>query len=60
MSTEQIEKLVDSMELDHAVSAIASVMKKLWPILDENIRVKFVMSLVGESGQDSLASMVHL
>jgi hypothetical protein len=60
MSKEQIEMFVDSMEPEQAVSAIASIMKKLWPVLDEGIRVKFVRSLVGESGQDNLASLVHL
>lgn len=60
MNTEQLEKLTDGMEPEQAVSAVASIMKKLWPVLDEDMRVKFVMSLVGDSDQDSLASMVHL
>jgi hypothetical protein len=60
MSTDEIEKLAESMEPEQAASAIASVMKKLWPVLDEGTRINFVVYLVGESGQDSLTSLVHL
>jgi hypothetical protein len=55
-----MQKLVDEMEPAQAASAIAVVMKKLWPVLDEDARIKFVMSLVGESGQDNVTSLVHL
>lgn len=60
MSMNKIQKLVDIMEPEQAASSIALVMKKLWPVLGENARIKFVMSLVGESGADKVASLVHL
>lgn len=60
MSTDKITKLVDSMEPEQAASAIALVMKKLWSVLGEDARLKFVTNLVGDSGQDKVASLVHL
>jgi hypothetical protein len=47
------------MDPEAAASEIALVMKKLFPILSEEARFKFVESLVGDSGGDKLTSMVH-
>jgi len=55
-----IQKLLDDMEPAQAASEIAVVMKKLWPVLDEDARIRFVMGLVGEAGQDNVTSLVHL
>lgn len=60
MSVDKIQELVNSMNPDEAASAIALVMKNLFPLLDEEARLKFVMNLVGESGEDKVASLVHL
>jgi len=60
MSVDKIQQLVNSMNPDEAASAIALVMKNLFPLLDEEARLKFVMNLVGESGEDKVASLVHL
>ena len=60
MSVDKIQELVDTMEPKEAVSAIGLVMKTLSPVLDEEDRLTFVMSLVGESPEDKVASLVHL
>jgi len=60
MSADGIQELVNSMDPEDAAVAIAFVMKKLFPLLDESARIKFVMNLVGDSGEDEVASLVHL
>ena len=34
--------------------------KDLFPLLDEDARTRFVMNLVGDSGDDKVSSLVHL
>ncbi len=60
MSRSDIQQIVDRMDPEEAASAIARVLKELFPLLDDEARMKFVMNLVGESGEDKVASLVHL
>jgi hypothetical protein len=60
MSATKIDELVDRMEPEKAAAELARVIKKLFPLLEEEARLNFVMNLMGESGEDKLASMVHL
>ncbi len=60
MSIDKIQKIVNSMGPEEAASAIGLVMKNLFPLLDEEARLKFVMNLVGEPAEDKVASLVHL
>ncbi|MGD9075588.1 MAG: hypothetical protein PVJ69_10280 [Desulfobacteraceae bacterium] len=60
MSASKIGELVDSMDPEKAAAELAHVIKKLFPLLGEEARLSFVMNLVGESGQDKVASLVHL
>ena len=60
MSASKIEELVNSMAPEEAVEELALAMKKLFPVLGEEARLRFVMNLVGDSGEDKVASMVHL
>jgi hypothetical protein len=60
MSPSKIEELVDSMEPEKAAAELAGVIKKLFPLLGEEEQLSFVMNLVGESGEDKVASLVHL
>jgi hypothetical protein len=60
MSASKIAEIVDSMEPEKAAAELARVIKKLFPLLEEEARLNFVMNLMGESGEDKLASMVHL
>lgn len=60
MSASKIAEIVDSMEPEKAAAELARMIKKLFPLLGEEARLDFVMNLVEESGEDKLASMVHL
>lgn len=60
MSVDKIQSLINDMEPQEAASALAFVIKGLFPLLDEDIRIKFVMDLIGDSGEDKVSSLVHL
>jgi hypothetical protein len=60
MSVDKIQELVNNMEPQEAASALASVVKDLFPLLNEDTRIKFVMDLIGDSGDDKVSSLVHL
>ena len=48
------------MTPQEAASALSLVIKNLFPLLDEDARTRFVMNLVGDSGDDKVTSLVHL
>jgi hypothetical protein len=60
MSVDKIQELVNNMEPQEAASALALVIKNLFPLLDEDSRIKFIMDLIGDSGDDKVSSLVHL
>ena len=60
MSVEQIQSLIDTMDPKEAASTIAHILKKLFPLLDEDARLQFVMNLIGDAATDKVASLVHL
>jgi len=60
MSVGKIQLLVNNMAPQEAASALTSVIKNLFPLLDEDARIRFVMNLVGDSGDDKISSLVHL
>ncbi|MGD8230254.1 MAG: hypothetical protein PVH82_15565 [Desulfobacteraceae bacterium] len=60
MGTSKIGEIIDSMEPEKAAAELARMIKKLFPLLGEEARLSFIMNLVGDSGEDKLASMVHL
>jgi len=60
VSKNDIQQIVDRMDPEEAASAIALVTKRLFPLLNEEARLKFIMSLGGDSGEDKVGSLVHL
>lgn len=60
MSVDKIQSLVNNMTPQEAASALSLVIKNLFPLLDEDARTRFVMNLVGDSGDDKVTSLVHL
>ena len=60
MTVDKIQELVKNMEPKGAASAIALALKGLFPLLDEDARLRFVVELIGDSGDDEVASLVHL
>lgn len=60
MNAGKIQELVNKMEPQEAASAIAFILKDLFVLLDEDARIRFVMNLIGDSGDDKVTSLVHL
>ena len=60
MSVDKIQELVNNMEPQKAASALSFVLKDLFPLLDEDARIRFIMSLIGDSGDDKVTGLVHL
>ncbi len=54
-----IEKTVDRMEPEQAIVEISAVLKKLFPLLNEETRADFMFRLVGDSADDKVSSLVH-
>ena len=55
-----IEKVFSRLDPEDAANQTAIALKQLLPLLDEEGRTRFIMNLLGETGQDKISSMVHL
>jgi hypothetical protein len=60
MSQEKIQQLIETMEPQEALQAIAQVVRNLFSVLGEEAWQEFVVTLVGETAADRTAGMVHL
>jgi hypothetical protein len=60
MSPEKLQQLIETMEPQEALQAIAQVVRKLFSLLGEEAWQDFVVTLVGETATDRTAGMVHL
>ncbi|GAB6190729.1 hypothetical protein JCM39068_04780 [Desulfocastanea catecholica] len=56
----EIARILTTMDPEEAATQTAAALKQLLPLLGEEGRNQFIMNLLGESGQDKIASMVHL
>ena len=56
----EIEKILNSLDPAEAATQTAAALKQLLPLLGEEGRNRFIMNLLGETGQDKISSMVHL
>ncbi|MBC8317100.1 MAG: hypothetical protein H8E41_04285 [Desulfobulbaceae bacterium] len=56
----EIEKIIDQMEPEDALKAIAEVADKLLSHTSDEARLDFVVSLIGDTGADKISSMVNL
>jgi hypothetical protein len=56
----EIARILNTMDPEDAATQTAAALKQLLPLLGEEGRNQFIMNLLGESGQDKIASMVHL
>lgn len=57
---DQIRQLIDSMDPQEAAAEISQAMKKLFPLLTEEVRLEFIMNLTGSSDKDKIGGLVHL
>jgi len=60
MISDKIQKLVDAVEAEEAALALAGMLSKLFPLLEEETRLKLVSNLVGTPSDEKVASLVHL
>lgn len=56
----EIEKVFNRLDPEVAAEQAAIALKQLLPLLGEEGRTRFIMNLLGETGQDKISSMVHL
>lgn len=60
MSQEKLQRLIETMDPQEALQAVAQVLRNLFSVLGEEAWQDFVVTLVGETGTDRTAGMVHL
>jgi len=60
MSTKSLQQIVDTLEPREALSEMAAIIKKLFPLLEEQARLDFVVNLIGDAGSEKISSLVHL
>lgn len=56
----EILQLVNTLDPEEAAAKTAAALKHLLPLLGEEGRTRFIMDLLGETGEDKISSMVHL
>ncbi len=57
---DELQRIIAAMEPEPALEEIAAAARRLLVHLDEKARVDFVVSLLGRSGADKVASLVDL
>ena len=60
MSTKSLQQIVETLEPQEALKEMAAIIKKLFPLLEEQSRLDFVVNLIGDAGSDKISSLVHL
>ena len=55
-----IQERLDRMTPEKALTEIGAALKKLLPLMTEEVRLDFVVNLIGGASDDQVASMVHL
>lgn len=57
---EEIQELITSMNPEEALTGIASAISDLFTQVSEDVRLDFVVNLIGEADADKVASLVQL
>ena len=60
MPGKKIEDFIAELDPEQALNEIARAVKTLFPLLDQESRLNFVVSLIGDAGTDKVASLVNL
>jgi hypothetical protein len=60
MIPSEIQKWVDAVEPVEAALALAGVLGRLFPLLEEETRLELVSNLIGTPSDEKLTSLVHL
>ncbi len=56
----EMQKIIDRMDPAEALTRMAEVASTLFPQVNEETRLDFVVGLIGEAGADKVGSMVQL
>ena len=57
---DEILKSIAGMDIEDALAKITKVLRKLLADMDNNVRERFLMNLIGQSEGGNLSSLVHL
>jgi ribosomal protein S3AE len=60
MLEKTIQEFLEKLDPEKALKEIAQAVKTLFPLLDQESRLNFVVSLIGDAGADKVASLVNL
>ena len=60
MKNKSLQQIIDQLEPEAALKEMAVIIKKLFPLLEEQTRLDFVVNLMGDAGSDKVSSLVHL
>ena len=55
-----IKKILDRLAPEAAIAEIAGALRELLPLVSDEVRLNFVVKLIGGASDDKVASMVHL
>jgi hypothetical protein len=56
----EIKKILDRLAPEAAIAEIAGALRELLPLVSDEVRLNFVVKLIGGASDDKVASMVHL
>jgi hypothetical protein len=60
MPGKTILELIEKLDPEKALKEISLAVRTLFPLLDQDARLNFVVSLIGEAGSDKVSSLVNL
>ena len=57
---DEIQKIINRMGPEEGLTRLGVALRGLFSQVSEELRLKFVVNLIGEAGADKVASLVHL
>jgi hypothetical protein len=57
---DEIQEIINQIETQKAMTRLGVVLRGLFSQVSEELRLDFVVNLIGEAGADKVASLVHL
>jgi hypothetical protein len=60
MNRDKVQQLIESLDPEEALAAVARAVKNLFPLISQEARLQFVVDLIGEGDHEKVTSLVHL
>lgn len=60
MENKTLQRIIDQLAPEEALKQMTSIIKELFPLIEEKARLDFVMNLIGDADTDKVSSLVHL